>query len=86
MSETENLAAAMVEQHDLDASITATTDRRAALDDANYVLNAINVGGREPFEKDRFDVLLRDPFGNSGERILFGRIKEQIQVYGKRNP
>ncbi|RJT07179.1 alpha-galactosidase [Halococcus sp. IIIV-5B] len=52
LNKTRKLAVAMVDQHDLAATVTTTTDREAALDNADYVLNAINVGGRKPFENE----------------------------------
>jgi len=41
-----------VDEHDLDATVESTTDRRESLADADYVINAIHVGGREPFENE----------------------------------
>jgi len=49
---TTEAAEAMVEREALDATIESTTDRREALDGADYVLNMINVGGTEPFENE----------------------------------
>jgi alpha-galactosidase len=46
------IAAAMVENEGLDATIDVTLDRREALDGADYVLNMINVGETEPFENE----------------------------------
>lgn len=45
-------ADAMLEYNDVDATIEATMDRREALSDADYVLNMIHVGGREPLENE----------------------------------
>jgi alpha-galactosidase len=45
-------AEAMLEHNDVDATVETTTDRREALDGADYVLNMIHVGGREPFENE----------------------------------
>lgn len=50
LDRTATVAEAMVANEDLDATIEATTDRRAALEGADYVLNTINVGGTESFE------------------------------------
>ncbi|MUV57459.1 alpha-galactosidase [Halogeometricum sp. CBA1124] len=52
LSQTARVAEAMVENEGLDATVLATTDRREALDGADYVLNMINVGGEEPFENE----------------------------------
>ncbi|MCU4742000.1 alpha-glucosidase/alpha-galactosidase [Halobacteria archaeon AArc-m2/3/4] len=52
LAQTTNVAEAMVEQGDVDATIESTTDRREALEGADYVLNMINVGGTEPFENE----------------------------------
>jgi alpha-galactosidase len=52
LEQTERAARTMVENGDVDATIEATTDRREALDGADYVLNMINVGGTEPFENE----------------------------------
>jgi len=41
-----------VEDNGLDATVRTTTDRREALEDADYVLNTIHVGGREPLENE----------------------------------
>ena len=42
----------ILEHNDVAATIEATTDRREALAGADYVLNMIHVGGREPFENE----------------------------------
>ncbi len=52
LEQTERVARAMVENGDVGATIEATTDRREALEGADYVLNMINVGGTEPFENE----------------------------------
>jgi alpha-galactosidase len=49
---TTRAAEGMVDREDLDATIESTTDRREALDDADYVLCTITVGGTEPFENE----------------------------------
>lgn len=49
---TESIATAMIERHDLGATVESTTDRREALADADYVLNMIGVGGAEPFRNE----------------------------------
>jgi alpha-galactosidase len=52
LEQTTRVAEAMVENSDVEATITSTTDRTEALEDADYVLNMINVGGTEPFENE----------------------------------
>nr|WP_233340980.1 alpha-glucosidase/alpha-galactosidase [Haloprofundus sp. MHR1] len=52
LARTTRVAEAMVENGGIDATIEPTTDRREALDGADYVLNMINVGGTEPFENE----------------------------------
>lgn len=52
LDRTAEIAEAMVENAGLPAKIEATTNRREALDDAEYVRNTINVGGTEPFEHE----------------------------------
>jgi alpha-galactosidase len=52
LARTARVARAMVDNEDLDARIVATTDRREALSGADYVVNLINVGGREPFANE----------------------------------
>jgi alpha-galactosidase len=52
LEQTTQVAEAMVQNADVDASIESTTDRREALEGADYVLNMINVGGTEPFENE----------------------------------
>jgi alpha-galactosidase len=41
-----------VAANDVDPTVEATTDRREALEGADYVVNTIHVGGREPFENE----------------------------------
>ena len=52
LEQTTTVAEAMVENGNVDATIESTTDRREALEGADYVLNMINVGGTEPFENE----------------------------------
>ncbi|AEH38218.1 alpha-glucosidase/alpha-galactosidase [Halopiger xanaduensis] len=52
LEQTVEIAEAMVDNGRVDATIEATTDRREALEGADYVLNMINVGGTEPFENE----------------------------------
>jgi alpha-galactosidase len=52
LDRTRRVAQAMVDNEGLDATVTATLDRREALADADYVLNMINVGGTDPFENE----------------------------------
>ena len=52
LEKTRQVADAMVENGDLDATVEATTDRVEALEDADYVMNMINVGDTEPFENE----------------------------------
>jgi alpha-galactosidase len=52
LEQTTTVAEAMVENGDVSATIESTTDRREALEGADYVLNMINVGGTEPFENE----------------------------------
>ncbi len=42
----------VIEENGLPATVTATLDRRAALDGADYVINMIQVGGVEAFRMD----------------------------------
>ena len=43
----------LVEQQRFNTRIESTTDRREALDGANYVITTIQVGGRQPMQADR---------------------------------
>lgn len=52
LTQTRRVAEAMIENEGLDATVHATLDRREALEDADYVINMINVGGTEPFENE----------------------------------
>ncbi|WP_306060612.1 alpha-galactosidase [Natronococcus wangiae] len=52
LAQTTEVATAMVENGDVEATVEATTDRREALEGSDYVLNMINVGGTEPFENE----------------------------------
>ncbi|AEH39104.1 alpha-galactosidase [Halopiger xanaduensis] len=49
---TAEVGEAVVDHHELPGEIRTTTDRREALEGADYVLNMINVGGEEPFENE----------------------------------
>ncbi|MGC9064385.1 MAG: alpha-glucosidase/alpha-galactosidase, partial [bacterium] len=42
----------LIEKMNCNAKVTATLDRREALDGADYVINMIQVGGLEMFDKD----------------------------------
>jgi alpha-galactosidase len=42
----------IVEVNHLPATVTATTDRRRALEGANYVMNVVRIGGLEAFAED----------------------------------
>jgi alpha-galactosidase len=46
------LGTRLVEQENLGAKVTKTTDRRRALDGADYVISSIQVGGLEMYEPD----------------------------------
>ena len=48
----ENFARKVVKENNLPAKIKATTNRREALDGADYVINMIQVGGVDAFQKD----------------------------------
>ena len=52
LDRTATAARSTVAANDVDATIEATTDRREALKGADYVINTIHVGGREPFENE----------------------------------
>ncbi len=52
LAESEAMARRLVEANDLPATVEATTDRREALADADYVICAIHVGGEEPFRNE----------------------------------
>jgi alpha-galactosidase len=54
----ETVAQKMIRQGGYPAKVTATTDRREALDGADYVIVAILVGGREPIV-DEIDIPLK---------------------------
>lgn len=52
LERTASVARAMVDAGDYDATVEATTDRREALEGADYVLCTIGVGGADPFENE----------------------------------
>ena len=56
LATSELVARRVVEALDAPAKITATTDRRAALDGADYAINMIQVGGYEPCTITDFEV------------------------------
>ncbi len=53
---TETVARRIADQAGANATISATTDRRAALRDANYVINMIQVGGYRPSTVIDFEI------------------------------
>lgn len=68
-----------IESNGLDIRIHATTDRREALRDANYVINAVRVGGLEAFTTD-IDIPLRYGIDQCvGDTLCAGGI-----MYGQR--
>ena len=69
----EGFARKVVKENNLPAKITATLDRREALEDADYVINMIQVGGVDAFQKDyeipmkyRVDQCIGDTMGPGG--------------------
>jgi alpha-galactosidase len=56
LRETEVLASAAAEQLNAHPQIKTTTDRRAALDGADYTINMIQVGGYEPSTRIDFEI------------------------------
>ena len=52
LEQTRRVAEAIVDNEGIEATVEATTNRREALEGADYVLNMINVGGTEPFENE----------------------------------
>jgi alpha-galactosidase len=56
LSTSELVARRVADAFDAPAKITATTDRRAALDGADYAINMIQVGGYEPCTVTDFEV------------------------------
>lgn len=68
-----------IESNGLDIRIHATTDRREALRDANYVINAVRIGGLEAFTTD-IDIPLRYGIDQCvGDTLCAGGI-----MYGQR--
>lgn len=66
--------------NELPAKLTATLDRRAALADADYVLNVVRVGGLEAFQTD-IDIPLKYGIDQCvGDTLCAGGI-----MYGQRN-
>src|SRR3954447_15561804 len=56
LATSELVARRVAEALDAPAKVTATTDRRAALDGANYAINMIQVGGYEPCTITDFEI------------------------------
>lgn len=70
----------IVEVNGLPTKLTATTDRRRALDGARYVVSCVRVGGLEAFESD-IDIPLKYGVDQCvGDTICAGGI-----MYGQRN-
>jgi alpha-galactosidase len=78
----EKIAAATVRHHGAGASITATTDRRQALDGADFVINMVNIGGHAATLTD-FDVPER--FGirqTIGDTLGVGGVFRGLRTFG----
>ncbi|MEM9126518.1 MAG: alpha-glucosidase/alpha-galactosidase, partial [Pseudomonadota bacterium] len=56
LSESETVARAMIKSVGTDATVTTHTDRRAALDDADFVITAFQIGGYRPCTVTDFEV------------------------------
>lgn len=52
LDKAEQMTEALIEANELPAAVTTTTDRREALDGADYVVCTIHVGGTEPFRNE----------------------------------
>jgi alpha-galactosidase len=70
----------MVEANKLPAKITATTERRKALDGANYVISCVRVGGLEAFGHD-----IRIPLKYGVDQCVGDTICAGGILYGQRN-
>ena len=69
-----------IDAHGLPATVTATTDRREALDGAKYVVNCTRIGGLDAF-KDDIDIPLQYGIDQCvGDTLCAGGI-----MYGQRN-
>jgi alpha-galactosidase len=74
------LCARDIESNNLPAKLTATTDRRRALDGADYVVNCTRIGGLEAFKLD-IDIPLKYGVDQCvGDTLCIGGI-----MYGQRN-
>jgi len=67
-----------IDGHDISAEVTATTDRREALKDADYIINAVRIGGMEMWRADveipltyGVDQCIGDTLGPGG--IMYGQ-------------
>ena len=74
----ERVIRADIAAHDLPARVTASTDRREAMRDADYVINAVRVGGLEMWRSDveiplkyGVDQCIGDTLGPGG--IMYGQ-------------
>ena len=56
LRDTELVTRRVADEAGVTANVTATTDRRAALDGADYVVNMIQVGGYKPATVIDFDI------------------------------
>ena len=70
----------MVEANDLPTRITATTDRRAALEGARYVISCVRVGGLEAYADD-----IRIPLKYGVDQCVGDTICAGGILYGQRN-
>lgn len=70
----------IVEVNKLPTRISATTDRRAALEGARYVINCVRVGGLEAFADD-----IRIPLGYGVDQCVGDTICAGGILYGQRS-
>ena len=75
----EQIIRRIVEVNDLPARVTATTDRRAALTGARYVMNCVRIGGLEAFADD-----IRIPLSYGVDQCVGDTICAGGILYGQR--
>lgn len=76
----EKLSRKLVEHAGADISISATTDRKAALPGARYIITTIGVGGRRAWEQDVFIPRKYGIFQPVGDSVMPGGISRAMRM------
>lgn len=76
----EKLSRMLIERAGANVQVTATTDRRTILANANYVLTTIGVGGRRAWEQDVFIPRKYGIFQPVGDSVMPGGVSRAMRM------